>query len=60
MEDARLDAELPAAFADGDPSVARTAQGAMLTPASVPIGHVARQLWSMVEITDGNESGSLR
>ena len=41
MEDARLDAELPAAFADGDPSVARTAQ----EPASVPIGHVARQLW---------------
>ena len=59
MEDARLDAELPAAFA----TVIRPWQERARSdaePASVPIGHVARQLWKHGGNTDGNESGSLR
>ncbi len=45
MEDARLDAELPAAFADGDPVRGKNGARSDAEPASVPIGHVARQLW---------------
>lgn len=60
MEDARLDAELPAAFADGDPSVARTAQGAMLSLHPFQLATLRVSCGSDGGNTDGNESGSLR
>ena len=60
MEDARLDAELPAAFADGDPSVARTAQGAMLSLHPLQLATLRVSCGSDGGNTDGNESGSLR
>lgn len=60
MEDARLDAELPAAFADGDPSVARTAQGAMLSLHPFQLATLRVSCGSDGENTDGNESRSLR
>lgn len=60
MEDARLDAELPAAFADGDPSVARTAQGAMLSLHPFQLTTLRVSCGSDGGNTDGNESGSLR
>lgn len=60
MEDARLDAELPAAFADGDPSVARTAQGAMLSLHPFQLAALRVSCGSDGGNTDGNESGSLR
>ena len=53
MEDARLDAELPAAFADGDPSVARTAQGAMLSCIRSNWPRCASVVEAMVEILMG-------
>jgi len=60
MEDARLDAELPAAFADGDPSVVRTAQGAMLSLHPFQLATLRVSCGSDGGNTDGNESGSLR
>lgn len=60
MEDARLDAELPAAFADGDPSVARTAQGAMLSLHPFQLATLRVSCGSDGGNTDGNESRSLR
>ena len=60
MEDARLDAELPAAFADGDPSVARTAQGAMLSLHPFQLATLRVSCGSDGGNTDGNKSGSLR
>lgn len=60
MEDARLDAELPVAFADGDPSVARTAQGAMLSLHPFQLATLRVSCGSDGGNTDGNESGSLR
>lgn len=60
MEDARLDTELPAAFADGDPSVARTAQGAMLSLHPFQLATLRVSCGSDGGNTDGNESGSLR
>lgn len=60
MEDARLNAELPAAFADGDPSVARTAQGAMLSLHPFQLATLRVSCGSDGGNTDGNESGSLR
>lgn len=60
MEDARLDAELLAAFADGDPSVARTAQGAMLSLHPFQLATLRVSCGSDGGNTDGNESGSLR
>lgn len=60
MEDARLDAELPAAFADGDPSAARTAQGAMLSLHPFQLATLRVSCGSDGGNTDGNESGSLR
>lgn len=60
MEDARLDAELPAAFADGDPSVARTAQGAMLSLHPFQLAMLRVSCGSDGGNTDGNKSGSLR
>ena len=53
MEDARLDAELPAAFADGDPSVARTAQGAMLSLHPFQLATLRVSVEAMVEILMG-------
>lgn len=60
MEDARLDAELPAAFVDGDPSVARTAQGAMLSLHPFQLATLRVSCGSDGGNTDGNESRSLR
>lgn len=60
MEDARLDAELPAAFADGDPSVARTTQGAMLSLHPFQLATLRVSCGSDGGNTDGNESRSLR
>lgn len=60
MEDARLDAELPAAFADGDPSVARTPQGAMLSLHPFQLATLRVSCGSDGGNTDGNESRSLR
>lgn len=60
MEDARLDAELPAAFADGDPSVVRTAQGAMLSLHPFQLATLRVSCGSDGGNTDGNESRSLR
>lgn len=60
MEDARLDAELPAAFADGDPSVARTAQGAMLSLHPFQLATLRVSCGSDGGNTDGNKSGGLR
>lgn len=60
MEDARLDAELPAAFADGDPSVARTAQGAMLSLHPFQLATLRVSCGSDGGNTDRNESRSLR
>lgn len=60
MEDARLDAELLAAFADGDPSVVRTAQGAMLSLHPFQLATLRVSCGSDGGNTDGNESRSLR